>query len=228
PDVPFADRSTELFKKVARKRLGIPNDSNHMFVFTEGEATAGSLKGGLASLLSQLDSNDELYFYYAGHGVPNPNPNKSSAYILPQDAYKGYFQYPSFKLSTLYQKLANSKAKRVVAFVDACFSGQASKDRMVFEGVAPAGRMVGSADVSQSITGNMTVLTAGNNSQFSNSYNKRGHRLFSYYLMKGLLKGKQGEQLTEYVKSKVKQQSRRKGPAYEQTPQVYGRGNLGF
>ncbi len=226
PNVPFADRSTKFFRRVAHKRLGIPNDSSHMLIMTNTGATAGSLQGRLATLLNRLDNNDELYFYYAGHGVPARQGK--GAYLLPQDAVQGYYQYETFRLANLYQQLANSRAGRVIAFVDACFSGQAGKEKMVFEGVAPAGRMVSNANVKQAVPENMTVITAGTSSQFSNSYKRRGYRLFSYFVMKGLLKGKSGKTLTKYVKSKVNEVSRNKGPNYNQTPQVYGNKNIDF
>ncbi|MFB6357272.1 MAG: caspase family protein [bacterium] len=220
PDVPYALRTAKLFKKVARKRLGVPNDEKHMFIMSDTEATAGSIKGGMATLLNRLDSNDKLFFYYAGHGLPSRDGK--SAYLLPQDAVQGFYKYSNFKLDHIYRRLARSRASRIIAFVDTCFSGQASKDKMVFDGVAPAGRIMKSKKLEQKIPDNITVMTAGKTNQFANAFDKRGHRLFSYYVMKGLLIGKKGNELKKYVTNRVDKQSRMKGPAYTQTPQTYG------
>lgn len=219
PDVPFSKRSTKLFKKVAHKKLGIVKDSEHMMVLTGEKATGTRLQGYLSTFLNRLDSNDKLYFYYAGHGVPGRN--KNAAYVLPRDAVKGAYQNAEFRIGKLYEKLDESEAEEVVAFLDACFSGQASKDEMIFDGVAPAGRMMRGSFESK-IPESLTVVTAGTNSQFSNAYQQRGHRLFSYYLIKGLLKSKNGESFLQYVKQKVKERSEKLGPDYRQTPQIYG------
>ena len=36
----------------------------------------------------------------------------------------------------------------------------------------------------------MVVLTAGKGNQYSNGYDKKGYRLFSFYVMKNILEGK--------------------------------------
>jgi hypothetical protein len=220
PDVPFAERSAELFKEVANKILGVPNTNSNMYVLTGRDATTGRISSRLQELLGRLNEDDTLYFYFSGHGVPSRTGNQ--AYLLPQDASPSSYLFKIFSLNELYSRLSESGAGRVVSFIDACFSGQVSKDQMVFEGVAPAGRMVKGEAMMPELSDKMTILTAGTNEQFSNAYFERQHRLFSYYLMRGLIEGKQGAKLIEYVKSQVDEQSRNLGPAYIQTPQIYG------
>ncbi|MFB6346703.1 MAG: caspase family protein [bacterium] len=178
----FADVSSELFTKLAHKRLGVPEQN---IIHVSENATAGVLRGRISTLLNRLEENDTLYIYYAGHGVPGEKGK--SAYILPKDAVVGAYKDPDFKLSRIYQKIKDSDVGRAYAFIDACFSGQSSPDQQIFEGVAPAGRTV-QAMQEKRVPGNMTIITAGKSNQLSNAYEDKKNRLFSYFLMKGILK----------------------------------------
>lgn len=218
PEVPYASRSAEFFKRTARKKLGVP-EGNIKIVKGE-EATGTRIKGVLRSFLNYLDEDSVLYFYYAGHAVPARKSSKS--YLLPRDAYMGAYQDPFFAINNIYDVLGNSDAGRVYAFIDSCFSGKAGPGEMVFDGIAPAGRTTRGSSSSRSIPEKMSVFVAGNNEQFANVYEEKGHRLFSYFVMKGLLEAKEGENFTQYVKSNVSEVSRKRGLTYQQDPEHYG------
>lgn len=69
PDVPFADRSAQLFAEISQKLLGA--QPQNVIVLTDSQATLGRLLSRLNTLLNRLGPQDQLLFYYAGHGVPN-------------------------------------------------------------------------------------------------------------------------------------------------------------
>lgn len=218
--VPFANRSAALFRDVAKKRFGIPNEN---VVYVNGaKATGTRLKRMLSTTLNRIEPGDTIYFYYTGHGVPARTGG--GAYILPTDGGIGGFEDPKLELNNLYRQLARSGADKVVVFVDACFSGQIDDKKLVFEGVAPAGRASrGGVKKAQITKERMVVFTAGKDDQFANQHEKRGHRLFSYYLIKGLAEGKtRFDQLLGYVASHVERESRKRGVTYTQEPQAYG------
>jgi hypothetical protein len=226
PDVPFAERSTELLQEIVHKKLGVPNNDRHMTVLTGRNATVGRIDSRLESMLARMREDDTLFFYYSGHGVPSRTGD--AAYLLAQDASPGsYERFEQFSLSAFYDRLGASKAKRIVGFIDACFSGQVNRDQLVFEGVAPAGRLVRGQATPKALPQKLALMTAGTDEQFSNAYFQRQHRLFSYWLMRGLLEDKTGEELYRYVRTNVEDVSLELGPAYHQTPEQFGPLNYG-
>ena len=122
-------------------------------------------------------------------------------------------------LKNIYSSLSQTKAKKVVAFVDSCFSGKDDKGSLLFDGVAPVLKVKKTTfDKSK-----MTIFTAGSSKNFSNQYKEKKHRLFSYYLMKGLAQGKTNtKELFAYVKRNVANKSRKLGSSYLQIPQLMG------
>ena len=212
PDVPFANRSAELFRRAAVRLLGVPEENAEVLI--DRQATGTRISGRLSRLLGFLGPNDTLYFYYAGHGVPSKNGQ--SSYLLPVDGGMGSYQDDDMALRTLYERLADSKAGRIVSFIDACFSGQAGPDELIFEGVAPL-LMVSESGVPDAKR--MTVLVAGKADQFSNQYREKGHRLFTYFLIDGLLDGRMDVGgLTEHVQSRVGSASRRLSLSIPKSP----------
>lgn len=216
-NVKYSKRSAELFKKVAQKTLGI--DDRRTIFLVDGKATSGKIKDKLDYLVyEEIEKGDTIYFYYNGHGVPDPATREP--FILPSDKNPDYVnKEEEFKLKNIYKKLSDSKAGKVVAFIDSCFSG-ATDDKTIFKGVAAPRLKAKSVDFNKK---KMVVLTAGKDKQFSNMYADRGHRLFSYFLMKSLINGdKTIEDLYMDVRVNVKRTSKEFGPAKKQEPTIDG------
>ena len=74
----------------------------------------------------------------------------------------------------------------------------------------------------------MVILTAGKDNEFSNSFDEKGHRMFSYYLIKNLIDRKKRDLNLIYndISSKVHDASFEKGDVYIQNPQIFGNKNL--
>jgi hypothetical protein len=222
PDVPFADRSAKQFSEVAQKLFGALKQN--VVVLTNAEATSGRLRGRLRTILNRLGPQDKLLFYYAGHGVPGKNGR--NAYLLAQDGGPGSYEEPDLQLEQLYAEIAKSRVGQAKLFIDACFSGRVGKDAIVFEGIAP---ITVSPKQSFPDSNRLAVLTAGRGDQFSNQSKERGHRLFSYHLMRGLLEGGsklEVAQLHNQLRDRVLDESRRIGPEFEQEPDLQGNGRL--
>ncbi|MDP2787072.1 MAG: caspase family protein [Pseudomonadota bacterium] len=222
PGVPYARRSAELFEKTAQRALGVPERNVHRLF--DAEATTGRLKGRINTLLARLKKEDRLIVYFAGHGVPSRD--KGAAYLLPQDGGPGNYEEDDLRLDHLYDRFAASGAGHVSVFVDACFSGRADREAMVMPGVA--GLMVVPKARLKSPE-KLFVFSAGQGDQFANQYKERGHRLFGYWLMRGLAEGKtQLADLAGYVQEHVTEASLRIGPEFRQEPEMMGhaRGDL--
>lgn len=71
--------------------------------------------------------------------------------------------------------------------------------------------------------------TAGSGLEYSNKYDDKSNRLFSYYLMRGLINNNSDMQrLYDFVKSNVQERSYEMGASYEQVPVYDGNIRLGL
>ena len=214
-DVLYATRSAEAMKKTMQKRFAI-SDKNTFALFNT-KATSGVIKDNFHSLLARVKADDTVYFYYSGHGVPGSD---GDAYILPEDKIVDFIDKDQFfKLENIYKELSLAKAKHSFVFIDACFSGK-TDNKLIFKGVAPGliqtKRTVYDED-------KLTIFTAGKDTEFSNMYEEKKYRLFSYYLTKSLLANENNVgMLFKKVNLNVLEKSQERGARYIQTPQIYG------
>jgi len=215
----YARRSAELFASVVQHIYGVPPENS--FLLLDGDATAGEIKNRVRLLLENVREGDTIYFYYNGHGVPVKDQNREpEPYLLPQDAMAAYIQDESFfMLRNFYKTLTDSKAGKVIAFVDSCFAG-ATDDKSVFKGVAAARLVPKKVSFDQR---KMVVLAAGQKDQYSNMYPPKKHRLFSYFVMKSMLSGlKSPVAIHNDISPKVEDASRAMGPLKKQQPTLEG------
>ena len=221
-EVKYSKRSADIFAQVAQKTLGITERNSYKLI--GNRATSGAIEDKLKLMLQNVKEGDSIYFYYSGHGIP-VLPNRIP-YLLPKDKVPDFISQTSFfKLSNIYTLLSNSKATKIIAIMDSCFSGS-TDGKSVFMGVA------GSVLIPKKVIFNrnkMVVLTAGREKQFSNMYRQRGHRLFSYFVMKALLEGKRNvKDVYNSVYPNVKSVSNGFGDLKRQEPTIEGNEWLSF
>ena len=233
--VNYSIRSAELFANAALKTLGIPPENTFLIV-DDGKtsisnlkgrtyrATAGSLKDQLRYLIRDINDGDEIYFYYSGHGVP-VTTDDNKPYIMARDMAPDFLaDEPFFKVENIYNMLGKSKAGKVVIFMDSCFTG-ITDGKSVFGG-NKAAITLGPKKV-QINKKKLAVLTAGNEKQFSNAYKKKGHRLFSYFVIKAMLsKNSKIKSFYSDVLNNTKNTSRKLGGSNIQTPVLIGNQNI--
>ena len=185
-NISYAQRSAEMFVKIAHKKLGIPKQNTYTLI--NYNATQAKIKTNFKKLLRRVKKGDTIYFYYNGHGIPIP-ALKNEPFMLPSDSEPDYIADEKFfSLKNIYGKLSDSKASKVIAFVDSCFSG-VTDGKAVLKGVAAARLKAKQVEFDKN---KMVVLSAGKAHQYSNGYNKKGHRLFSFFIMKNIIDGKIG------------------------------------
>jgi hypothetical protein len=182
-NIRFAKRSAEMFVKVAQKKLGVPKHNSYVMI--NAKATQADIKRNMKKMLRRVKKGDTIYFYYNGHGIPVPSL-KNEPFMLASNTEPDFVADETFfSLKNIYAKLSNSKASKIVAIVDSCFSG-------VTDGVGVMKGVAATKMVAKKVSFNkekMVVLSAGKAYQYSNGYNKKGHRLFSFFVMKNILKG---------------------------------------
>ena len=216
--VKYSTNSAKEFKAVMKKRLGIP-ENNVRTLINKG-ATSSKIDYRLKDMLRRVKKGDTIYFYYSGHGIPVPSQN-NTPYLLAQDMNPAYLNDERFKLQTIYKELSKSKASKIIAFIDSCFSGGTDNQTLI-KGVA-ATRIKPKKITFD--TNKMVVISAGSGTQYSNKYDEKTNRLFSYFIMRGIIKNNTDTQrLYDYVKSNVQEKSYEMGSSYEQVP-VYN-GNI--
>lgn len=216
-DIIYASRTACTFARVAQKVLGISKENSHILI--NQDASSGKISDALRDLEQQVQKGDKIYFYYNGHGIPNPMQS-NEPYILPSDRLPEYVvEDNSFALESIYKTLLSTQAKNVFIFADTCFSG-ATDNKSIFEGTASARIVAKKVTIGSS---RISIITAGKGTQFSNKYDKEHYRLMSYFLMDALLDGdKQIYSLFNTIKKPVYEMSRKRGRMYYQEPQFFG------
>lgn len=199
--VPFANNDAVVFAKYCENTLGIPHTNIRQY---NDLTYAGMLTAfdDLKNIAEAFGRDINIIVYYAGHGIPDEK--SKSSYLLPIDS-NGKNLNVCCKLSDLYNQLNEFKAKSVMVFLDACFSGSQRG-----EGMLSSARGVMIKAKPATPKGNMTVFCAASGDETAYPYKEKGHGLFTYFLLRKLqeTKGKVGlDELAEYVKENVQKQS---------------------
>ena len=199
--VPYAANDAKIFAEYCKRTLGLPEEN--VTVYTD--ATYGKMLGALQRISNIADAyngNISIIFYYAGHGIPDDASRE--AFILPIDA-DGTIKESCLSLSRLYSSLARLNARRVTAFLDACFSGAERGN-----GMLASARGVAIKPKQNTIDGNVVVFTAVTGDQTAFPYKPSEHGLFTYYLLKKLKESRGNVslgELSDYITTNVKQRS---------------------
>ncbi len=224
-NISYASRSAEMFSKVAMKKLGVPKENSYVLI--NNDATQAKIKTAIQKLLNRVKNGDEIYFYYNGHGIPVAKEN-FEPYMLASDTEPDYIDNEKFfALNNIYGLLSNSKASKVVALVDSCFSG-ATDGKSVLKGVAATKMKPKLVNFDKE---KMVVITAGKGYQYSNGYDKKGYRMFSYFTMKSILESDTQNINISDIYKQIKNETydaslQEYGDLRAQEPQIEGNENL--
>ena len=199
--VPYAINDGEVLEKYLTSAVGLPK--NHVKVYKN--ATVGKMAEAvnyMESLAKAFGDKLNLIFYYAGHGVPDESTK--NALILPVDGNPA-IPKTCYAVDELIKGLGELRANNVVVLLDACFSGASRNDDML---VAARGIKLKTNDVSP--VGNMVLLSATQGDETAYPFEKEGHGLFTYFLLKKLQENKGNVtlgELADYIIENVKQAS---------------------
>jgi hypothetical protein len=178
PNVDYAFNDGYIFKEYCIKTLGIPS-SNIRF---KEDATFNNIREAV-NWIRDI-ANNKLYkntarfiFYYSGHGVPDELTR--SMYLLPKDGVAANIASTGYKISDLYDALAETAAESLV-LLDACFSGF-TKSGSALASTKGVVKLTSGAP-----RGNTVVLSAASSNEVAHQYEEKSHGLFTYYLLKQL------------------------------------------
>jgi len=214
PSVSFADRSAQSFSELIQRQYGIT--PANLTLLTNQEATGVRWMGRLQAIAKRATENDRLIVYYAGHGAPTPSGK--TTILVPQDSSSNIPEDSPFRLSEIYKILLSSRAKQILVVLDTCFSGRTDDNSLIFKDVAPA-FLTSQSGISPPADPRMTVLTGGGPNDFANALRPKGHRLFTYHLLKEWARsGAVGRERYALVVDAVAQDAYALKPAFEQRP----------
>ena len=221
PSATYARSDAEQFRHYASRVLGIPD--NRIYVQVDRDATKAVFEmlfdrdGWLAR---RVTPESDIFVFYSGHAAPDAK--SGTPFLLPYDVDPN-FAVKGYSARRLYDNLGSLGARSVTVFLDACFSGMSRDGSLLLADTRPINVKVTASDVPAGVN----VLAAADGNQFSSGDPRRGHGLFSYFLMKGL----EGEadtdhdgmvrlnELYRYVETHVEQSAGQL--SREQTPQMY-------
>ncbi len=216
PAADFAERDAESMR-AHLMAMGYP--ARNIFFLSGQQATRAKIAQSVNTWLpGRVTPASTVFFYYSGHGAPDPATNQ--AYLVPMDGDPEDLDSTAYPIKLLYEKLGKLKSKQVIVALDSCFSGAGGRS-VLAKGTRP---LVGKIDLG-GLPNSVVALTASDKSQISGTIEEQGHGAFTYYMLKGLEGGaKNGagrvtaQSLHDYLTPKVRDAARLSNR--EQTPQL--------
>ena len=222
PKADFAVSDAKLMSEYLTGAMGYPEENVVMLV-NDHAALGDFVKYFEKWLPNNVEKGSTVLVYYSGHGAPDPKTG--GAYLVPYDGDPSFIAETGYSLKRMYDALGRLPAKEIVVALDSCFSGAGGRS-VIAKGMRP---LVMNIQGSQSLSGNITVLSASAGDQISATYDEKGHGLFTYFMLKGIKNEDvvrpdgsiKMDDLFGYIKPQVERIAR-KQYNNEQTPQLMG------
>ena len=200
---------------------------DHVVLLTdtaERKPTLRNIRWALGTFLARSARKDDtVVIFFAGHGAPEADLRGAerdglAKYLIPVDADPDDLYstaLPMDEIKTIFERI---EAERVVAFLDACYSGAAG-------GRTFASLKTRAGTVDDLFLERLTrsrgraIITASRPTEVSVELAELGHGIFTYYLIEGLRGAADGnrdgivslQELYEYVEQQVTRKSRAVG-----------------
>ncbi len=195
-NVVFAENDARAFKEYATHIIGVPEE-NIIFMINARAIEMDNEIKKLNPIIKALDGKAEIFFYYAGHGLPHEETKEP--YLIPVDVTGTNLNF-AIKLTDLYASLAEYPSKKITVMLDACFSGGAREQGLI------AARGVKIKPKENVLDGNLVIFSASSGSESALPYRSKKHGIFTYFLLKKL-KESEGDisykELSNYLTEEV-------------------------
>ncbi|MBI5883627.1 MAG: caspase family protein [Elusimicrobia bacterium] len=217
PDARFAERDAETVRDHLIA-LGFPK--RHIVLLKGKDATRTGFQKYLEEWLPRnVNPASDVFFYYSGHGAPDPASGK--AFLVPWDGDASFLKSTAYSVDQLLASLHGLKATQVVVALDACFSGGGGRS-VLAKGARPLVMKVDAVAVPQG----MAMFAAASSDQITSTLEDKGHGTFTYYFIKGLSGGAKDAAgrvmagvLYDYLKPRVQDEARLQNREQEPTLQ---------
>lgn len=125
PQLTYADKDAEAFAAVLRDPATGRFEADHVFVRRNAEATVAAIKRDLDYIARSARPEDLVVFFISTHAVPGEIDAAGDSYLLGHDTEKMNLYGTGLPMRELVDALMNRvRATQVVAFLDACHTGQ--------------------------------------------------------------------------------------------------------
>lgn len=181
PSAQASVRDAYYIKRYFSSALGI--NENMIYYSYDNDVTLSSFHKLFSKdgwLYKRINSDSEVFVFFAGHGTTSLNSN--TPFLLPYDGDANYPEQTGYALSTLITNISNLNIKNATVFIDACFSGISRTSQPLIANARP---LVFNATL-PTIPANISLMTSTQDNQISCGMDDRRHGIFSYYLLKGL------------------------------------------
>ncbi len=225
PTLRYTVADAELVYQVLTTTGGFKKDNVLLLTdTTERKPTLRNIKYALGTFLARsARKNDTVLMFYAGHGAPEVDQrglerDGLSKYLVPSDADPDDLFSTALPMDDLQTIFARIESERVVAFLDACYSGAAG-------GRTFASKKTRAGHVDDLFLERLTrskgraIITASRPAEVSVELPELEHGIFTYYLVQALRGAgdlnRDGivslQELYEYLEQQVVRKSRSVG-----------------
>lgn len=212
-----ARSDAERFAELARVTMGVPEEN--IKVLLDDRASKTDIAKQMRWLQANVPAGGRVYFYFSGHGAPEPTTGVS--YIVPFDGDPQYLKDTAIPMTEVLGELEKTKAKEVLALADSCFSGAGGRS-VLAPGTRPLVRVEEPKQQAR-----VAMLSASSGAEISGPAADGSGGLFSKYLIEAIGSG-QGDingdgqislkELADWIGPRVQREAKRANR--EQTPHL--------
>ncbi len=139
----------------------------------------------ISALRSKMTEEDQLFFYFAGHGISYGKGSAEIGFLVTQNA-SGFSQedieIDGISMTDLRERLVKLPAKHILLAVDACYGGYAAaSSRSLPDETLNYLKIISNSKARQ-------IITAGKRGQEVQESPEWGHSAFTYKLLDGIEK----------------------------------------
>lgn len=167
----------------------------NVLLLLDEQATLTEIKSAMGTYLARKAGKDDtVAIYFAGHGSPELDPTGKAddgleKFIVPYDARKDDLFSYGLSMDDIRKIYERIKSKRVIFFIDSCYSGEAG-GRTFSRTDVTARNITISDKFLEDLSGEgRVIITASKPDELSLETYEFNHGIFTYYLAEGL-KGK--------------------------------------
>jgi WD40 repeat protein len=186
-DLEYADDDAKaLYELLTSPALGpAAFQRENVRLLLNDQATAANINSGLREFLQGARENDFVLFFFAGHGVPDPN-RLPDLYLMAHDTKPANIAGTGLLMRHVREAIAEIEARDVLILTDACHSaGMAAPKSIRNLSVNPVHQSF--LDKMVHASGGLAILTASEAAQVSYENQKWNHHgVFTYFLLEGL------------------------------------------
>jgi hypothetical protein len=205
PQLKYAAKDARDFAAALTQHANFSTE--HVTVLTDEKATRAAILNALQSLFIRAQEDDLVVIYVSSHGSPSAQDKGLGGigHIVTYDTALRNIWVDAIEYQDFAEKTSLIRARRKVAFLDTCFSGQASRageKALSIEGIGVDDRtakMFLSGDGTFVITSSKATERSWESEKIENSY-------FTFYLVDAMRRSKEPptvKEIFDYISTKV-------------------------